>query len=111
MSWEKLKPLKKGQSNNCGTFHIQYGVVADMNMTIAVGFGSAKVTKDNKTIYDENDFDDWDDMWTVQDAENEALKNPDYDWRIIIHAPMHGQIYQRQGVGLWVMVDKNIGFA
>jgi hypothetical protein len=51
------------------------------------------------------------DFWTTQDAENAALKDPDHDWRIIKHGPLYGVTYQRQDVGLWVLVDKNIGFA
>lgn len=51
------------------------------------------------------------DFWTVQNAETEAVKDPDHDWQIVIHTPMYGVTYQRQDVGCWVLVSKNDGFA
>ena len=47
----------------------------------------------------------------MQDAENEALKDEDNDWRIVIDAPLHNEVYQRQGKGEWVLVEQGIGFA
>lgn len=111
MSWEKLKPLEKGQGNGCGTFYINYGVVADLNTVISVGFGDAIVTKDGEIVYDERDYDDYDEMWNIRRAEEEAAKDPDHDWRVVMYAPIHGVTYQRQGKDKWALVKKNMGFA
>lgn len=82
--------------------------IAHMDMAIAVGFGSANVTKDGDLIYDEREGED---IWTVQDAEDAALKDPDHDWQIMKMGPLHGETFQRQGVGRWVCVESNPGFA
>ena len=37
--------------------------IASMDMTIAVGFGKAYVTKDGETIFNENDVDDFSKCW------------------------------------------------
>ena len=74
----------------------------------------AVVKKDGEIIYDEMDLaDDTADTeyWTTQDAENEALKDPDHDWRIILDAPLSMREYQRQDEGKWVLVKKGPGFA
>ena len=79
-----------------------------MDMTIAVGFGSANLTKDDEPIYSESNDGE---IWTVQDAENAALKDPDHDWRIQMVGPLHGETYQRHDAGKWVCVESNKGFA
>lgn len=111
MSWTKLEPIKGGHGGcmNCG---YQYDT-APMDMIIAVGFGCAQVTKNGQIVYDENQVCqyDWNDAWTVLKAEEEARKEPDNDWRIIMKAPLSGRTYQRQGESNWVLVDKNNGFA
>lgn len=84
--------------------------VAPMNMVIAVGFGSATVTKGPELIYDEQQVED-EKYWTVQDVENLAEKEPDLDWRITKFGPMHGETFQRQGAGNWVCIESNEGFA
>lgn len=106
--WEKLKPIKGGPGG-CGMCGYQYDV-APMNMLIAVGFGVANVKKDGVIIYDENCVED-ENFWTVQDAENEAKKDPDHDWRILLDAPLSMREYQRQGENRWVLVRKGMGFA
>lgn len=83
-----------------------------MGMVIAVGFGDALVTKNGKPVYKEPyDFKSEKDFWTVQDAENEAVKDPDNDWRIVLYAPLYGRTFQRQGDGEWVLIEENMGFA
>lgn len=110
MSFEKLKPLESKDIHvgciNCSTA----ARVAPMDMLIAVGFGSAIVTKDDELIYDENSI-SGDNYWTVQDAENLAKLEPDCDWRIEKHGPLHGETFQRQGENNWVCVESNEGFA
>lgn len=82
--------------------------IAHMNMVIAVGFGCAQVTKGDELVYNEQEGAD---IWTVQDAENAALQDPDHDWQIMFVGPMHGETFQRQGPGRWVCVESNPGFA
>jgi hypothetical protein len=92
--------------------------VAHMNMLIAVGFGQAQVTKGDELIWDEMSEvhaaereDREANLWTVQDAEDAALKDPDHDRQIIKMGPLHGEAFQRQGVGRWVCIESNPGFA
>jgi hypothetical protein len=80
-----------------------------MDALIAVGFGDASVTKDGKEVYNEDRVRD--NLWTCQDAENEAQKDPDHDWRIHLSAPLSERHYQRQGEGHWVLYKKGVGFA
>jgi hypothetical protein len=94
---------------------------------IAVGFGYAAVTKDGREMLREPDYeilyDDDGEMLpedqqppeqeypTGADAEALAVADPDHDWRIHIEGPLSGRTYQRQGVGNWVLVEQNEGFA
>lgn len=110
MSWTKLEPItpKAMGCANCGALIQQ----APMDMLIAVGFGDASVTKDGKAVYSELDcHEDVENFWTVKDAEYEALKDPDHDWRIVLFAPLRGRVFQRQGIENWVLVEENMGFA
>lgn len=111
MSWTKLKPIKGGFGGclNCG---YQYDV-APLDMIIAVGFGTAIVTKNGMVIYNELDecHDNWDNAWTVTKAEEEALRDPDNDWRIVLEAPLSMRVYQRHEKNTWVLVKKGMGFA
>lgn len=108
------QPKVKAKDLHIGCPHCSTAaLVAPMDMVIAVGFGAACVIKDDEQVYNENDnkSGDWDKYWTVQDAENEALKDPCHDWRIVKHGPMHGETFQRQGKGKWVCIESNRGFA
>ena len=108
MRFKKMKPIKGGFGGclHCG---YQYEVLP-MNAIIAVGLGYAAVTKNGKEVYNENEVTE-EEIWTVQDAENEALKDPDNDWRIHLVAPLSERHYQRQGNGYWVLYKKSTGFA
>jgi len=83
----------------------------DMDRTIAVGFGAAFVAKDHETVFVETPDTEFEDCWTVAMAEAAAAADPDHDWRIVMDGPMHGETYQRQGEGRWVLVEANGGFA
>lgn len=113
MDYEIMKPIEGGPGCclNCG---YQYGILP-LEALIAVGFGYAAVTKNHKEVYNENDVPDDaplpDSFWTVQRAEDEALKDPDNDWRIHLVAPLSERHYQRQGNGHWVLYQKGEGFA
>lgn len=110
MTWEKLAALP-AKGNPC--LHCP-GIAAHLHLEsiIAVGFGSAYVTRDGEAVLDgERALRDGDERVTAQDAENLALADPDHDWRITLFGPLHGEEYQRQGDGLWVLVSTNEGFA
>ena len=80
-------------------------------MLIAVGFGVATVTKNGKEIYNENSIKNESDLWTLKEAEEEALKDEDNDWRIHLVAPLSERHYQRQDKNKWVLYEKSQGFA
>jgi hypothetical protein len=110
MNYEKL-PAIEGGTGGCACCGYQYQHLP-LKSLIAVGFGGAYVTKNNEVVYDEQDSERNDKpLWRAQDAENEALKEPDNDWRIHLIAPLSERHYQRQDDGLWVLYKKGEGFA
>ena len=116
--WEKKERLKPKMH---GCLHATMQEILDMDEIIAVGFGDAHVEKDGEIIYHEpakweldeveavEDFESL--FWTVQDAENEAMKDPDHDWRIVLYAPLRGRVFQRQEPGKWYLIEEDQGFA
>lgn len=48
---------------------------------------------------------------TLSDIEEAVADDPDHDWRLEIHGPMGGVVYQRQGCAQWVAVKRLEGFA
>ena len=109
MTWETAHPLP-GRANPCLNCPPIEDTL-DMDRTIAVGFGQAFVSKDDETVWYESPDTEFEDCWTVAHAEEIAGADPDHDWRIVMHGPMHGETYQRQGEGRWVLVESNDGFA
>ena len=82
--------------------------IADMGMIIAVGFGDATVTRDGEVVYQENLYDDF---HYLQEFERMASIDPDHDWRVRLRGPLYEEVYQRQGVGEWVLIYDGKGFA
>lgn len=112
MTWEKMPALTPGDAglrSGCLTCGPQPCAIP-MDATIAVGFGDAGVTKDGVSVWSEAADPDVD-YWTAQDAEDEALKDPDHDWRIYFYGPLSESEYQRHSAGQWVLVKKGMGFA
>jgi hypothetical protein len=109
MAWEKMKPIEGGHGGClcCGYQHD----ILQMESVISVGFGVAALTKNGAVVYDGERENDFDKIWTAQKAEDEAIKDPDHDWRIHLVAPLSERHYQRQGEAHWVLYDKGIGFA
>ena len=86
--------------------------VANLNKVIAVGFGSATLECDGRVIYDgERALHEGKNPRSFKFAENKARQKPSADWRVVLHGPMHGETYQRQGKNRWVLVESNEGFA
>ena len=109
-TWTKLPPFAGKIANPCLNCP-SHEEVAPLGLVIAVGFGSACVTKDGALVYDEPDIDSDAECWTVAEAEAAALADPDHDWRILLHGPMRGATWQRHGDARWVLVESNEGFA
>lgn len=104
-----LPPLE-GKPNPCANCP-PIGQALAPDRIIAVGFGYAGVQCDGTEVWSEPMGDDEHECWQVSDAEKAAAAKPDADWRIVFHGPLHGETYQRQGAGNWVLVEKNEGFA
>lgn len=112
MSFTILPPIEpKNVHQGCLCCPVP-SVHAEMDKMIAVGFGGAQCTRDGDLFYDgESDYTKNGESLTVQAMETAALEDPDHDWRIEFYGPLHGETYQRQGEGKWVMVESNMGFA
>ncbi len=105
-----LVPL--GHAVSCGCLNCgSKPEFAPMEMVIAVGFGSAYVSKDGVEVLDgEASYHDHHPQVTVADAEKLYLADPDHDWRIVLDGPMGGVVYQRHEQG-WVACIRLPGFA
>lgn len=123
MAWEKM-PVLEGRPNPCLCCPPIPGR-ACLTKVIAVGFGCAMAMRDDQCVADGEHgllfvhgeslecqepihLEDW---ITFGDIEKIALADPDHDWRIVLRGPMHGETYQRQGEGEWLLIEKNEGFA
>jgi hypothetical protein len=85
--------------------------VLPLDWVISAGFGTACVTCDGETIWQHVSDADFDTLWTVLDAEHEAMKLPEKDWRIHVIRPLYEGHWQRQSPGEWVLYKKGHGFA
>lgn len=47
----------------------------------------------------------------LADIEAAVADDPDHDWRLEIHGPLGGVVYQRQGCAQWVAIERLDGFA
>ncbi len=109
MTWEKMPAIAAG-----GPACLCCGTPTELfpaDGWIAVGFGSASVTRDGKEVYSEPQDMDEALIWTGADAEKAAAADPDHDWRIFKYAPLYDAEYQRHGEGQWVLIRRGEGFA
>lgn len=107
MAFEKLPVIEGGQYCGCllcGPTRTQLC----RDSLIAVGFGTAMLTRDGEVMLSEGDSDDF---HTVGEAEDMAILDPEHDWRIVLHGPLRGATYQRQAEATWLLVEQNDGFA
>jgi hypothetical protein len=110
MSYKKMTPIASKHVGclNCDRPYSELPMTA----IIAVGFGDATVTLHGHKVYNEHEtLQEGNEIWTVADAETEALKQPDQDWRIHLIGPLSERHYQRQGEAKWVLYEEGIGFA
>lgn len=108
-TWKKLEPYSGKVHHGClncgGTDE-----VAPLDMIVAVGFGSACVTKDAQEVWSESGAEEQD-FYELSHFEALAAADPEHDWQVSIQGPLRGRTYQRHGAGHWVLVDSNEGFA
>ena len=48
---------------------------------------------------------------TLGEIEEAVARDPDHDWRLEVHGPISGVVYQRQGCAQWLAVERLHGFA
>ena len=77
---------------------------------IGVGIGYAALTRDGKTVYEENGKQQCD-LMTVAQAERLAQREPERDWRIHLVAQLENRHYRREGLGLWVLYERGFGMS
>lgn len=110
-------PIEGGPNpcNRCPPIPTQ----APLSKVVAVGFGAAQVFRDDEFVADgetgiifRHGIKERIEPWTLtfEDVEEMAVADPG-DWRIVLHGPLHGETYQRQGPGQWVCIERNEGFA
>lgn len=108
MPFEKVEPYQGVVYQGCLNCQ-PVETIAPLDMIIAVGFGSAEITKDGEPIFWEKSDDD--DFHHLAEFESMAMEDPDHDWRADLQGPLRGRTYQRHDVGKWVLIDSNMGFA
>ena len=91
-----------------GKFTVALSPAQIDGQTVSVTAGDAGGTVE--AIMEANDITD-DELMTCADAEMLAAKDPNHDWRIVLHGPLSGRTYQRHGPGRWMLVEKSEGFA
>jgi len=111
LNWLKLEPLEFAPQAclTCPPRPIKVNMTYDPHP----GFGGCYLKKDGEfhTDYFLDIESTEKDIMYFQDFENIAAKDPDHDWRLEVHGPLYGCVYQRHGEKEWVMVEKLEGFA
>ncbi len=86
-------------------------ITASLSTRLYQGMGGWEILKDNEVIHTP-EFDlEWEDYYTLEKFEKLAVVDPDHDWRAVLNLPLRDAVYQRQGVGKWVLISSGKGFA
>jgi hypothetical protein len=108
MTWTKLASIGAVRSG-CGNCPPRPATLP-LDADIHPGFGIVRLTRDGETVEE--------DLWggiLVEHYENRAdattRADQDPDWRLEVHGPMGGVVYQRHAPGEWVAVKRLEGFA
>lgn len=109
MAWTKEPALDVDKIHHGCLNCSNVGHTMPLDAIIAVGFGSADVTKDGEYIYSEEHGKE--DYRALSEFEDMAKTDPDHDWRVTMFGPLHGETYQRHGDNEWVLIESNEGFA
>lgn len=99
-----------------GTARNPIGKPAHLDMVIAIGFGSAVVTRNGRTVIDGErpsmrkhcDAEGW---VRVRHAEKVARRHPRSVWRIEINGPLWSAVWERKRPGKWLCIEAGEGFA
>lgn len=91
-----------GESRN------QIGSLADLEMPIAVGFGIARITKDNEIVFDEQD--DEENFHLLEEFDDRAENEPGV-WQCVLNAPLWNATWQRVASRQWKCIESGKGFA
>ena len=83
----------------------------DLRTHLCVGFGPVTVTRDGDVVHYHCCVDDVGCDTPADRFEAMAAADPDHDWRIDFLSPMRQNVYQRQGIGEWYVVETGDGFA
>lgn len=76
------------------------------------GFGGVTLYRDGEYVTSPDiSRDEEVENFVVQDFEDIAAGDPDHDWQMRVDGPLSDQTYQRHGDGLWVCIEKGMGFA
>lgn len=109
MKWTKMPAIEKPKYGGCLNCPPRKAVFGRRDR-IAVGFGMAALLRDGEPVWMEEPGMAFEQCLTGRNAERRARRDPDHDWRIVLHGPLKGSTYQRQD-GQWVLVEQNSGFA
>ena len=107
-TFEKLPPVDEYRACLCCP---PRGRRLSLTTWLCVGFGPVAVTRDEETVYYHVCIDDEGCDQPADRFEAMASRDPDHDWRIDFLSPMRQLVYQRQGIGQWVLVEAGMGFA
>src|SRR5882762_373103 len=77
---------------------------------IGVGLGYAALTRDGRTVYEENGKRHRD-LMTVAQAEDLARRELERDWSIHLVAQLENRHYRREGACLWVLYERGHGMS
>lgn len=94
---------------NCGGTSIHL----DLKTVLYNSFGGWSITKDGKHFFAENPAKEkpFNKYKKLKAIERLAKQDPKHDWRAILFNPLRGAVYQRQGDGVWNLIESNQGFA
>lgn len=105
--WLRERIPERVSCNCCGG----RGSRLDLQSPLCVGFGPVTVTRGGEVIHYHLCDDDIGCDIPADRFEAMASRDPEHDWRIDFNSPLRQNIYQRQGIGEWYVVETGPGFA
>jgi hypothetical protein len=102
--------------NTTGERRNPIGSIASLDMLIAVGFGSAVVTRNGKIVVDgeaatPRKLRDPNGFISLRSVEKMVRRDPRGTWRVEINGPLWSASWERKRPGKWECVDSGKGFA
>lgn len=106
MSWERLDPVAEYRACLCCPAR---GQRLDLQTWLMAGFGMVSVQRDDVLVF--GHVSERDEEAQADRFEAVASRDPDHDWRIVFDGAMRRLVYQRHGIGEWMLVEAGVGFA